>query len=161
YGGGLYNAGNLIIANCTIMQNTISGTGFLNNVAGAGIYNIGTLSISNTTISGNIAKAAISAGAVGGGIYSTGTLTISNSTTISNNSATISDNSAVSNFGGIFSSGNLTIANSTISNNDGGSGGTGGFRGAICGGIYVQVSANASIDSSIISGNSGIGLENV
>lgn len=60
-GGGIYNNGSIVLTNCTVASNqliTNSGTGFVNNGAGAGIYNlwsnaVGDLALINCSITDN------------------------------------------------------------------------------------------------------------
>ncbi len=82
-GGGIDNAGNLTVADCTILSNVAADMG-------GGIYNsvTGTLTVQGGTIAGNAAApvGAITEASVGfgGGIFNSGTTTIIGST-ISNN----------------------------------------------------------------------------
>ncbi len=98
-GGGIDNAGTLIINNSTLANNTAS-------VSGGGIENTGSLTVTNITVTGN------SASANGGGIDNAGTLMILD--------ASLSGNSAAGNNGtggGIANSGTLTLINSTLTDN--------------------------------------------
>jgi hypothetical protein len=97
FGGGVYNAGTLTLANTTISDN--SGFG------GGGIYNEGgTVTLTSSTLSGN------SAVTRGSGIFNMGTATVL--------SSTISGNSALGgNGGGLINNGTLTLTNSTVSGN--------------------------------------------
>jgi hypothetical protein len=57
-GGGIYNAGSLVMTNSTIAQNAVQHTfGFFGLPTGGGISNRGPAIISNSTISGNSAAA--------------------------------------------------------------------------------------------------------
>jgi len=105
YGGGIYNARDMMLTNSTVSGNSAPH--------GGGISNVGWLTITNSTVSSN------SAGSGGGGIYnyaSTMTLT----------SSTISGNTAAGGGNGIFNSSAMTLS-STILANPGGncSGSTG------------------------------------
>lgn len=107
YGGGIYNAGTVVLYNSTVSGSSALG--------GGGIYNTGTLTVSHSTISGNSATS-------GGGIYNNGGLvTIINST--------LANNSANGVAGGLYneSAGTITANNVTISNNAAGTYG-GGIR---------------------------------
>ncbi len=96
-GGGIYNAGTLIIDKSTISNNsTFRGAG------GGGIWNSQTLTMTNSTISGN------RTGGNGGGLLTT-------SASITN--STISGNLAESNGGGIWNSQTVTITNTTVAKN--------------------------------------------
>ncbi len=101
-GGGVYNAGTLIVRNSTIQNNLVTSLGAFN---GAGIFNAagGIFTLENSTISGNT-------GAVfGGGFYNRGTAELINSTITQH---------TVSQFGaGLINFGTLTIRNSTVSDN--------------------------------------------
>jgi CSLREA domain-containing protein len=78
-GGGIYNAGTLVVGQCTLSGNSASEA-IISGGDGGGIFNTGTLTVSQSTLSGN------SADHGGGGIYNAGTLTVSEST-LSGNSA--------------------------------------------------------------------------
>ncbi len=126
-GGGIYNAGTLVVRNATISDcSALPGYG-------GGIYNAGTLSLDDSTITGN--RTIFS----GGGIWNDSgrTMTIANST--------ISDNSTTSFGGGIFNDGTLSIGNSTLSGNS-----TGDDAGAIENGV----DGTLTITSSTLAGNS-------
>jgi hypothetical protein len=110
-GGGIYNAGNLTLNNCDILDNGgyygTSGSVTSTVRAGGGIYNAGTLTTSGNTISGNYAgDAYFGHQGNGGGIYNAGTLTVSGST--------LSDNHAYGSGadggdgGGIYNAANAT-----------------------------------------------------
>ena len=79
-GGGVYNAGKLIMTGGTISGNTADG-------CGGGIYNTGTLTISGGSISGNESTTTSSIMG-GGGIYSTGSIALSGTASITENTAT-------------------------------------------------------------------------
>ena len=97
-GGGIYNAGTLMVTNSTIADNLGYG--------GGGIYNTGTLSVTNSTIADNSAYEG------GGGIYNTGTLTVTDST-FDNNGDPYYGGSG----GGIYNAGTLTVIDSTFADN--------------------------------------------
>jgi CSLREA domain-containing protein len=94
-GGGINNAGNLILAN----------TRFSGNNAGSGgaIANNGTLSITNSTFTSN------GSGVYGGAIYNNSIVNLTNTT--------LDNNSAVSGGGGIANFSALMIANTTFYSN--------------------------------------------
>src|SRR5437764_486493 len=60
-GGGIYNAGTLVISGSTLSGNSAGGPN-VGNSDGGGIYNAGTLTVGSSTLSNNSA-------AFGGGIY--------------------------------------------------------------------------------------------
>ena len=102
-GGGIYNAGTLVLETCVVSNNIVTGSW-----RGGGIYNEGTLTLENCTVSENTARQ-------GGGIYNySGTVHI--------NDSTISGNTAENQGGGIFNyhNGMIYVNNSTISDNTAG-----------------------------------------
>ncbi|MEX2555968.1 MAG: choice-of-anchor Q domain-containing protein [Actinomycetota bacterium] len=126
-GGGLWNTGELDVADTVIDSNT--------HECGAGFYNVGQATVSDSTISNNTA--------VGGpgGIGNDGDMTVTNAT-ISGNSApdvggvrnngtmsivggTVIGNSATFNGGGLSNHGTLSVDGTTIVENSSGSGGGG------------------------------------
>jgi hypothetical protein len=133
YGGGVQNAGVLIIANATIADNR--------GEAGAGIYNTGTLTVNDSTISGNRACSGLVTD--GGGLYNAGGTATINTSTITGNSA--SGQHGGGSGGGIYTYGSVTIASSTISDN------TAARYG---GGLYVDGGA-ITIKNSIVANNIG------
>jgi len=115
-GGGIYNAGSLVVTRGTFSGNSTSSSTGGGTYDGAGIYNTGTLAVTSSTFSGNTANRGS-----GGGIYNEQYGTI---TTIAN--STFSGNSAFYGGGGIFNSYDTTITsivNSTFSGNSAQSGG--------------------------------------
>ncbi|NEQ37992.1 MAG: DUF4347 domain-containing protein [Okeania sp. SIO3I5] len=147
-GGGIDNLGTVSIIDSTISDNSAN--------RGGGIRNSdGTASISNSTISGN------STFFYGGGIYNLGATAIVNNSTISGNSASNGGG------GGIGNLGVASISNSTITNNEAPSDlGSGIFQKAAS--IYIDENngnytfyANATVTSSIISGNINSDVDSV
>ena len=128
HGGGIYNAGTLIVSDPTIENNSAS-------VYGGGISSNGMLTITDSTIDNN--SGSIPNQLRGGGIENEGMLTITGSA--------IENNSAYSG-GGIDSNGTLTISDSTIDNNSANSSG---------GGILAFSFSNQSVEitSSTIANN--------
>ncbi len=130
-GGGIRNAGNLTLTNCTLLDNQARQT-----VApfawrdGGAIYNTGTLTVTGSTLSNNFANQ-------GGGIYNSGSLTITGGTTLS-------DNSALNVGGAIYNSGTLTITGSTLSNNQATS---------VGGGIFHTGAGPVALTNSTLSGS--------
>ena len=68
FGGGIYNAGTVMLTDVTLSSNQVSDSGIFN--AGGGIYNVGTATLIDVTLSGN------TAGNSGGGIYNGDTVTL-------------------------------------------------------------------------------------
>lgn len=135
FGGGVFNAGKLIIIYCAIAGNVGRGGGSAG--LGAGIGNGGTITIKNSTITANSVSGPFGAG-FGGGIGNTGTATVINST--------ITGNTASGWGGGIGNeAGTLAVYSSTIAEN------TEGFGG----GITNYNGATLTIENAIVSGNSG------
>ena len=131
-GGGINNAGSLIVTNCTILENIASN--------GAGINNTGSLIVANCTIEENTARSD------GGGINNTGSLTVINST-ISGNTANDGDNyrsggGIANNYGGT-----TTVINCTIEENTAYSGG----------GIYNEGTMTITDDSTISKNEANVG----
>jgi CSLREA domain-containing protein len=124
-GSGVYNNGNIAIANCTFSGNngvyggaiyssgllTVESSTFFANhaLSGGGISNWGTLVITNSTFSANVGED------WAGGIDNWGAMTLLNST--------IAENSVVNGAGaGIYTNqlGNTTLINTIVANNQGG-----------------------------------------
>ena len=76
-GGGIFNAGALILSNSTLSGNSVPSI----SGAGGGVFNLGSLLVYNSTIYGNSAYA-------GGGIASAGNMSMVINTSLSGNSAT-------------------------------------------------------------------------
>jgi hypothetical protein len=97
-GGGIWSASSaaVVLSNCTISKNTVTGNG-------GGISNSGMLTVTNCTVSGN------SGGGTAGGILSLGKASLTN--------CTISSNSVPGNGGGITNEGTLALTNCTLSKN--------------------------------------------
>ena len=105
-GGGVYNAGTLILQNDIITANN-AGT------YGGGLFNSGTVTIAGTTLDHDSAQ-------FGGGFFNSGTATVLGST--------LSMNTATMNGGGFYSLGTATVAGSTLSTNTAGNWGGGFFN---------------------------------
>ena len=142
-GGGISNAGTLVLANSTVSRNSgggiastfdaaITDTSISGNTGG-GINNFsGTVTLTNSTVSGN------SAGEHGGGGIN------NNSGTVTVTGSTISENTSALFGGGITNGGAMTLANSTVRGNSATHGG---------GGIY-QSGGAMTLTNTTISGNS-------
>jgi hypothetical protein len=133
FGGGIFNAGTLMVSNSTLSGNWADEPGGMcdSSCSGGGILNGGTAIVSSTTLDGN-------EGPNGGGISNFGTLTVSHST--------LSGNRAGSG-GGIYNRGTLTVSHSTLSENDGH--GIFNFRGTV------------TLSRSTVSGNTRVGVYNL
>lgn len=96
-GGGIANAGTLIVVSVEVKNNTASGSG-------GGIYNAASseTTLNNTLVDNNLSS-------LGGGASNLGTLTII--------TATFTGNNATTSGGAIFSNGTTYAANMTASNN--------------------------------------------
>jgi hypothetical protein len=120
YGGGIANAGTLIVARCAIVGNTLTNGGSIGDVfgphAGGGIYNSGTLGVIDSLVAGNLAPNFGGIGETqelfprtgGGGIANVGTAVVVG-TTIAANTAAFG--------GGLSNTGTLTLLNSTVGGN--------------------------------------------
>ncbi|MBR0238069.1 MAG: right-handed parallel beta-helix repeat-containing protein [Thermoguttaceae bacterium] len=161
-GGGIANFGTCTIADCTISNNSSTGSESTtyNSPGGAGIYNQGMMEVSNSSIKGNTSQY------VGGGIYNRYTLTVSNSiihgntaseggggfyndgydntTVLTINDCAITGNSVTNGYGGgIRNNGDkatVTISNSEVSGN------TANYSGSSYGGgIYNGLSSTFNV----------------
>jgi uncharacterized delta-60 repeat protein len=148
-GGGIFNAGTLILKNSLISNNKAAGFG-------GGIYNYGksTAIILNSTLNGN------TAGGYGGGIGNSGIANIINST--------ISNNSSEQYGGGISNAGIATFTNSTISGNTAKQSGGGIFSvnltsSTVTGKVYLNNSTitNNTADLDSTSDGTGGGIYNI
>ncbi|HEY1500091.1 MAG TPA: putative Ig domain-containing protein [Acidobacteriaceae bacterium] len=113
YGGAIYNASTLSVANSSFLNNTAgsaTGGGQANPSEGGAILNTGTLTVTNSTFSGNTASNTPTYGGSGGAITSSGPLTISDSTFATN---TANDGGAIY----LVSNPQTTIDYSTFSGN--------------------------------------------
>lgn len=172
-GGGIYNLGELTLADSTLSGNhtdnfgggilnswqdaTHYGVAELDNVTvtdnstyflGAGVMNDGEMTITDSTVSGN------GPASYAGGVYNDGTLTMSGST--------VSGNNGGAQGGGFMNDyqGTATIINSTISGNVVGSQSTEGSPG---GGVYNTNDSALTLSNSTVTNNSanfGGGIQN-
>jgi uncharacterized protein DUF1566 len=154
-GGGIFNAGNLVITSSTLAENRAgnSDDGIYGG-NGGGLANVATVEVADSTVANNTAGSGDSIGGDGGGIFNTGTATFRRCSISSNAAGSGTDggsggglanrdagtlsliNSTVSgnhagdgdesgDGAGIFNAGTLTLASCTIADNTGGQGGTG------------------------------------
>jgi len=124
YGGAIYNDGSEAGATLTVLNSSILG----NHAAQAagGIYNHASngstaiVSLINCTVNNNTAAYTDNhqiAEGNGGAIYNSGGMVTISDSSVSNNSAGVTDPYPIGTGGAIYSSGTLTITNSTISGN--------------------------------------------
>ncbi|NET26453.1 DUF4347 domain-containing protein [Okeania sp. SIO1I7] len=171
--GGIYNSNTVNISNSVISDNSAERLG-------GGINNLGTANISDSTISdnsatrgggirnsdgtANISDSTISGNSTffyGGGIYNLGATATINNSTISSNSASYGGG------GGIGNLGVANISNSTITGNEAPSNlGSGILQKAAylyndTNNTFFTVDANATVTSSIISGNVNSDVDSV
>jgi predicted outer membrane repeat protein len=119
HGGGLSNAGNLMITGCILSDNS--------SLNGGGINNTGALTLRDSTVRGNAGVDQTSS--QGGGISNSGVMTISNSTLAGNTAGRNPGSHGQGSpgyGGGIYNTGILTISNSTLAGNTAQFGGQGG-----------------------------------
>jgi CSLREA domain-containing protein len=143
-GAGIFNSGDMDIADSTISGNQVDNIRPEFPTGGGGIYNAGVLSISRTTVSRNaVAQIEGTALFAGGGISNgwpgtaEGTAQLTN-TTISGNSASVG--------GGLhYGEGALTGSNLTISNN----------VAASAGGVYSTGDLRPTLANTVIANNTG------
>ncbi len=162
YGGGIYNAGTLLLDHSSSSNNATHHTcdDCINTACpvshGGGVYNHGTLALNDSTVNDNTTSDGCLAyiggypGGSGGGLYNTGAITLSHSTIDGNStgdgaiaSGMPLSGGAGGDGGGIHNRGALTVISSTVSNNVTGNGGPGsgdieswGGPGGDGGGIY-------------------------
>jgi hypothetical protein len=166
-GGGIFNGGDLTLADVVVTGNAAGGGGGIFNDSGAtltvrnatlsdnvtggvtanggGLLNFGAVRLSHVTVSGNAALGT-SSSANGGGVANVGTMTIANST--------VSGNRANANTGGgvfqAFTGGALSLTNATITGNIADANDTGSGFG---GGLGAFGSGVVSVVNTIIAGN--------
>jgi hypothetical protein len=181
-GGGIYNAGMLEVADCSINGNEAGGlreNGFgggiynendatltvidcaiTGNAAdqGGGLYNTGSMQIASTTVSHNFVGRGFSQQtSLGGAICNGGTLDITNSTITGNTASGSLQSGGIG--GSIFNAGMLVIANTTISSNLAhGSSAFPGVGGGIANGSGKVVIQNSTINGNLADGPSGSGF---
>ena len=141
YGGGLYNgpSARLWVLGSTILSNTATA-----DSAGGGIFNGGTRTLSSTAILSNTTSNSNGFNGSGGGIFNGGTMTLSSTAILSN--TTTGSGGGIDNSGGT-----LTLTNSTLSGNIAPPGQGGGIYNAMAAFgfaatttlAYVTVAANS------------------
>jgi len=142
-GGGIYNAGTLVLNNCSIRGNS-SANYYFNDYwtrsgNGGGICNFGSLLMNNCQITANTCAdgqnfGSLADGGSGGGVYNSGTLVMANCLVASNScgggggggdSVGFGAGGNGGSGGGIFNSGLTQVADCTIACNQTGNGGSG------------------------------------
>ncbi|MEM7437353.1 MAG: right-handed parallel beta-helix repeat-containing protein [Myxococcota bacterium] len=127
-GAGIYNEGDLVIANGTVANNDASAEG-------GGIRNDGTMNLSNATIRDNDAQ-------FGAGVYQSDVGSMNAATCV------FRRNDAQNDGGGVYAGGDVTIADTTIADNSAGDFG---------GGVYFPMQGGADRISSSTLSNNGAG----
>ncbi len=161
YAGGIANAGNLTLNNCTVAGNGgADGAGGIYNDGmltvnactltgnwtrlgdGGGIYNDGTLLVNDSTLAGNAL-----ANGNGGGLWNDGTLLANNNTFTGNTAGytgSLGGNPArAGNGGALWNGGTLVANNNTFTGNGA----------AVSGGGIAGYAGQASLTNSIVAGN--------
>lgn len=141
YGGGLFNAGTLILNHVNISDNIATTYGSV----GGGIYNGGTLTIQNGSLIGGVGHGNLGSGG-GGGIYNNASITIDNSTVSANFTQNSADGGGIYNDGG-----NLTIQNGSLIGGVGAGNSVSYPAGG--GGIFNFRGGTTIIDASTVSAN--------
>jgi hypothetical protein len=181
-GGGVYNAGNLVLSNCVVTSNVLSSLAEVSN--GGGIYNTGTLYVVDCLIANNRAGLKNGPGPVpsfslgqGAGVFNAGVMTIGRCTISANVCVDGADGYRGSNGeqggkgGGVFNAGTLFVYSSSVFNNSSGKGGNGvndytrvgsGAQGGDGGGIlnYNLAKFLNCTFSANFAGNGGSGADN-
>ncbi len=155
FGGGIHNAGTLVLTGCTVSGNSATGgMGGENGEtagggpggagSGGGVYNQGTLTLVACTLSGNSAR-----GGTGG---------------LADDLNSIGGAGGSGSGGGVYNAGTLALTACTLSSNTvtGGLGGdsgfgTGGNGGNGRGGGLAQTAGSVTVGNTIIAGNSANG----
>ena len=140
-GGGIYNDGFLSAVDCSIEDNDCICEGYL-FFGGGGIYNAGMVYMHDCSVSYNQASASpvnVFQGAEGGGVFNTGVMTVWNSVLNGNTSGGgWSDSGGAGNGGvggGLCNYGVVSMTSCTISSNACGSGGSGAEEYGYVGGM--------------------------
>lgn len=146
----LMNSGQVKISNLTLTGGKIGGGGYINgpNDGGGIRQNEGQLTLENCTLSGNTVTDGF-----GGAMIRYGGSTILRQCTIANNVATGAPGTPGDGGGLDFEYGATTISNCTIAGNS-----AGGYGG----GIFLNPTATATFDNTIIAGNTaGLGAPDI
>ncbi len=155
-GGGINNSGSGAITNCVVRDNSSSSSSSSSN--GGGIYNSGSGAITNCVVHNNTSySSSYSSSSYGGGICNSGSGAITNCEVRDNKSSYYSNYSPYSSSygGGIYNSGSGAITNCIVRNNTSSSSISYYNYG---GGVYN--SGGATISNCIITGNSCLNSSN-
>ena len=147
-GGGLFNAGNLTLSDCTVTGNRsfFSNSTYPGN--GGGLANYGNATLTDCTISGNTAAK------YGGGVFNEGGLSLSGCT-ISNNS------SGAAGGGGVFNAqGPATLLNTIIAGNTDSSHAADDIQGGVAVSGYFNLTGTGGSGGLSTSGYNLIGIAN-
>jgi hypothetical protein len=130
-GGGIYNAGSLLLTNSAVINNSVVDFG-----GGAGIYNAGGMKIENSTIAQNVA------GSVGGGIFNAHNLVLQG--------VTLTENNALGNVAQALYDGQIPIPSYPPGC---------GYGGSNCdlggSGLHSDPGANTQVATSVLANNNG------
>lgn len=162
-GGGIWNAGTLLIEDCTLRDHQANAPARFESKGGA-IHNAGTLKLERCTLSNNAANGGSAAGTgydgLGGAIWNeTGAMLVVEQSTFTGNMGKGGSGSPYGiGCGAIYNQGSAVIRNSTIVGNSGTSAprGTEGARYAV-GGIFSE-GGICRVFSTILAGNSAVGF---
>jgi hypothetical protein len=138
-GSGVYNSGDLILANTIVSDNTAQ-------LGGGGLFNVGSLELNNSAVMRNT-----SVNGFGGGIVS-----IEPPSIIVLNNSTVSDNWAKEGGGGIGTSGLAKLVGTTVSGNTSVATG-GGIANAGDNGVLTLINSTVSGNAVVNAGGGGIG----
>jgi hypothetical protein len=147
-GGGIFNAGNLVVTSSTLTGNRAGYSDEENGGNGGAVANVASAEFVDSTVANNAAGMGDSYGGDGGGVFNSGTVTFTRCT-ISGNAA--GDGTGGGSGGGLANrdAGALRLVNSTVSGNQAGGGDQSGDGGGIFNAGTVMLA------SCTISGNTG------
>lgn len=160
-GGGIANAGELLLSDCLVMSNaTGSGLGTMGaGGLGGGIWNGGVLTLRRTVVSDNVTGNGGEGGegGYGGGLYNAyaATLTLEESSVTGNRTGAGDGTGSGGSGAGLFNVGAAVLTNSTVSGNQTAAGGWGGAISNV-GALSLQ---NTTISGNQAGGHGG-GVDN-
>lgn len=161
-GAGILNDGTLVIKDCAITDNQVTGA-VRYAAEGGGIYNKGDLTLIRSTISGNSATGGPASDlygydGLGGGVFNDGSL-VAEQCTFYNNTGTGGQGTSRNGkaCGAIYNLGNLTLRGCTVTGNKGAGGApSGGGSSTGVGGVW-KMEGSCGVFSTIIAGNTATG----